>query len=39
LKGLIGDKIKEPLITANWPDILRTAATMVVRHAAKPIVA
>ena len=27
-KGLIGGKIKEPLITANWPDILRTAATM-----------
>ena len=29
LKGLIGGKIKEPLITANWPDILRSAATMV----------
>ena len=28
LKGLIGGKIKEPLITANWPDILRSAATM-----------
>jgi TnpA family transposase len=30
LKGLIGGKIKERLITANWPDILRSAATMVV---------
>mgnify|MGYP001021823485 FL=1 len=30
LKGLIGGKIKEPLVTANWPDILRSAATMVV---------
>ena len=29
LKGLIGGKIKEPLVTANWPDILRSAATMV----------
>ena len=29
LKGLIGGKIKEQLITANWPDILRSAATMV----------
>ena len=29
LRGLIGGKIKEPLITANWPDILRSAATMV----------
>ena len=29
LKGLIGGKIKEPLITSNWPDILRSAATMV----------
>jgi TnpA family transposase len=29
LKGLIGGKIKEPLITANWSDILRSAATMV----------
>ena len=28
LKGLIGGKIKEQLITANWPDILRSAATM-----------
>ncbi len=28
LKGLTGGKIKEPLITANWPDILRSAATM-----------
>jgi TnpA family transposase len=29
LKGLIGGKVKEPLITSNWPDILRSAATMV----------
>ena len=29
LKGLIGGKVKEPLITANWPGILRSAATMV----------
>lgn len=29
LKGLTGGKIKERLITANWPDILRSAATMV----------
>ncbi len=29
LKGLIGGKIKERLISANWPDILRSAATMV----------
>ncbi|WP_029061426.1 Tn3 family transposase [Labrenzia sp. DG1229] len=29
LKGLIGGKIREPLIIANWPDILRSAATMV----------
>lgn len=28
LKGLIGGKVKEPLITSNWPDILRSAATM-----------
>ena len=28
LKGLIGGKIKEPLIVANWPDILRSVATM-----------
>ncbi|WP_111467592.1 Tn3 family transposase [Cereibacter changlensis] len=28
LKGLIGGKIREPLIAANWPDILRSAATM-----------
>ena len=28
LKGPIGGKIKEPLIAANWPDILRSAATM-----------
>jgi len=29
LKGLIGGKIREALIIANWPDILRSAATMV----------
>lgn len=29
LKGLIGGKVKEPLITTNWPDILRSVATMV----------
>ena len=29
LKGLIGGKIKERLIMTNWPDILRSAATMV----------
>lgn len=23
LQGLIGGKIKEPIISANWPDILR----------------
>lgn len=28
LKGLIGGKIKEPVITANWSDILRSVATM-----------
>lgn len=28
-KGLIGGKIKERLITRNWPDILCSAATMV----------
>jgi TnpA family transposase len=28
LKDLIGGKIKERLITANWPDILRSVATM-----------
>lgn len=28
LKGLIGGKIKETLITSNWPDILRSVATM-----------
>ncbi len=29
LKGLIGGKIKEGTIVANWPDTLRSAATMV----------
>jgi TnpA family transposase len=28
LKGLIGGKVKEALITSNWPDILRSVATM-----------
>lgn len=28
LKGLIGGKIKERLIMTNWPDILRSVATM-----------
>lgn len=28
LKGLIGGRIKENMITSNWPDILRVAATM-----------
>ena len=29
LKGLIGDRIRENTIAANWPDILRSAATML----------
>ena len=29
LKGLIGGKIRDRLISANWPDILRSVATMV----------
>ena len=29
LKGLIGGKIRQKLITDNWPDILRAVATMV----------
>ena len=29
LKGLIGGKIREGTIGTNWPDILRSAATMV----------
>lgn len=29
LKGLIGGKIREGTIVTNWPDILRSAATMV----------
>jgi TnpA family transposase len=29
LKGLIGGKIREGIIITNWPDILRSAATMV----------
>lgn len=29
LKGLIGGKVREDTISANWPGILRSAATMV----------
>ena len=29
LKGLIGGKIREQIVIENWPDILRSAATMV----------
>lgn len=29
LKGLIGGKVRENTITTNWPDILRSVATMV----------
>ncbi len=29
LKGLIGGKVRQNIITTNWPDILRSAATMV----------
>ena len=29
LKGLIGGKIREGTIATNWPDVLRSAATMV----------
>jgi TnpA family transposase len=28
LRGLLGGKVRESLITSNWPDILRIAATM-----------
>ncbi|MFV0473498.1 MAG: Tn3 family transposase [Pikeienuella sp.] len=28
LKGLIGGKVRQSLIAANWPDILRSVATM-----------
>lgn len=28
LRGLIGGKVREGLIVQNWPDVLRTAATM-----------
>ena len=28
LKGLIGDRIRENTISANWPDVLRSVATM-----------
>jgi len=30
LRGLIGGKVRERLITENWPDILRAVATMAV---------
>jgi TnpA family transposase len=29
LKGMIGDKIRENTIIANWPDVLRSIATML----------
>ena len=29
LKGLVGGKVRESTIAANWPDVLRSAATMV----------
>ena len=29
LRGLIGSKVRTRLIVANWPDVLRSAATMV----------
>jgi hypothetical protein len=29
LRGLVGGKIREETIVQNWPDILRSAATMV----------
>lgn len=29
LTGLIGGKVREPVICSNWPDLLRAAATMV----------
>lgn len=29
LKGLVGDRIREHTIVANWPDILRCVATML----------
>lgn len=29
LKGLIGGKVRESTITTNWPDVLRSAATML----------
>ncbi len=29
LRGLVGGKVREGTITSNWPDILRSAATMV----------
>ena len=28
LRGLISGKVRESLIIQNWPDVLRTAATM-----------
>lgn len=29
LRGLVGGKVREELIASNWPDVLRSAATMV----------
>ncbi len=29
LRGLIGSKVREDLIVSNWPDVLRSVATMV----------
>jgi TnpA family transposase len=29
LRGLIGGKVREGVITSNWPDVLRSVATMV----------
>ncbi|MCR5860142.1 Tn3 family transposase [Mesorhizobium sp. J428] len=29
LRGLVGGRVREDLIVSNWPDILRSAATMV----------
>jgi TnpA family transposase len=31
MKGLIGGKIRKPVISSNWPDLLRRAATMASR--------
>ena len=29
LRELVGSKVRQRLIAANWPDVLRSAATMV----------